>query len=585
MSATLTRLRRPLAAATLALFVFGCGDSLNHMLGREHSHDDDRGDRGDEEEGKTAVITVWADRFEAFIEHDYLVVDRPTKFITHISDLKTLEPRREGPITFVMKHGDAPALRQEVPEVARDGIYLPMIAFPKTGTWAVRIEVPLGDETYQIALPNVTVYADDAAVKAAPEPEEIDGITYLKEQQWKLGTGADPAGKRTLIERLRVSARVAAPLSARAEVFSPVAGELLPPDGGSIPGVGEKVQAGQILARVRPPLTTAELLQLAGNRLSARSTELQARTARTQIETLLADLDVRLAESEAKIQEAEARRDHSQQILTRVAMLYEQKAKSQKQLERARFDVKKAEAEVAVARALVHRFRAVREQLKRIIDRGDAPAPDLSSGLEAPVFELKAPISGIVTRRDGVCGERVDPSRALASILDPSKVLIKARVPETDLPRLAESRAASYQVPGTEDAWHAILEQGGRFLHLGYEVDERTRTAPMVYAVPNPDGALRIGMALTVFLETRRAVEALCVPESAIVDEDGRPIAFVHVSGETYEKRDLSLGLRAGGWVQVTAGLAEGERVVTKGAFNIRVASLSTKLPAHGHAH
>jgi membrane fusion protein, heavy metal efflux system len=106
-----------------------------------------------------------------------------------------------------------------------------------------------------------------------------------------------------------------------------------------------------------------------------------------------------------------------------------------------------------------------------------------------------------------------------------------------------------------------------------------------VYELPNPDGRLRIGMALTVYVETAHVEEALVVPVAALVDEDGRAIAFVQVSGETFEKRDLTLGIRDGAFVQILAGLAEGERVVTKGAYAIRLASVSTTIPAHGHAH
>ena len=70
-----------------------------------------------------------------------------------------------------------------------------------------------------------------------------------------------------------------------------------------------------------------------------------------------------------------------------------------------------------------------------------------------------------------------------------------------------------------------------------------------------------------------------------VVEEDGRPIAFVQVSGETFEKRDLELGIRDGNLIQVLSGVAEGERVVTKGAYAVRLASVSSAIPAHGHVH
>ena len=92
-------------------------------------------------------------------------------------------------------------------------------------------------------------------------------------------------------------------------------------------------------------------------------------------------------------------------------------------------------------------------------------------------------------------------------------------------------------------------------------------------------------MALKLYVETAHVEEALVVLPSALGDEDGRAVAFVQLSGETFEKRDLTLGIRDGEFVQVVSGLAEGERLVTKGAYAIRLAAVSTTIPAHGHAH
>jgi len=63
------------------------------------------------------------------------------------------------------------------------------------------------------------------------------------------------------------------------------------------------------------------------------------------------------------------------------------------------------------------------------------------------------------------------------------------------------------------------------------------------------------------------------------------PIAFVQAAGETFARRELTLGIQSEGYVQVKAGLTVGERVVTLGAYRVYLASLATELPAHGHAH
>jgi multidrug efflux pump subunit AcrA (membrane-fusion protein) len=75
------------------------------------------------------------------------------------------------------------------------------------------------------------------------------------------------------------------------------------------------------------------------------------------------------------------------------------------------------------------------------------------------------------------------------------------------------------------------------------------------------------------------------IPASAVLDEDGRPIAYVQPEGESFEKRELKIGGRQRDNVLVIEGLKAGERVVTGAAYQVRLASLSTSVPAHGHEH
>jgi len=103
--------------------------------------------------------------------------------------------------------------------------------------------------------------------------------------------------------------------------------------------------------------------------------------------------------------------------------------------------------------------------------------------------------------------------------------------------------------------------------------------------VKNPNNRLRVGQSVNLYVETARAEEALALPNEAIVEEGGRPVAYVQLGGETFEKRELTLGIRDGDWVQVLSGVKEGERVVTKGAYAVKLASMSSAIPSHGHAH
>jgi len=209
-----------------------------------------------------------------------------------------------------------------------------------------------------------------------------------------------------------------------------------------------------------------------------------------------------------------------------------------------------------------------------------------SSTADIPTLELKAPIAGIVTQIGASVGEHVRPDRPILTILDSEWVYIEAKVPESDVDRVASSRGAIYELPHAQGQFHELLADGaGRLIYFGREVETSSLTVPLVYEVKNASGSLRVGASLNLYIETARAEEALAVPESAVVDEEGRPIAFVQVSGETFDRRYLTLGVHESGFVEVKAGLAAGERVATKEAYAIRLASVSTTIPAHGHAH
>jgi multidrug efflux pump subunit AcrA (membrane-fusion protein) len=190
-----------------------------------------------------------------------------------------------------------------------------------------------------------------------------------------------------------------------------------------------------------------------------------------------------------------------------------------------------------------------------------------------------------VTGVAAAIGEHVTPDRAILTILDPGRVHIEAKVPEALIGRIASPERAAYELIHTPGEVHPMGTEGsGRWIHSGPEVDPVTRSVPLVYEVENRSGLLRIGLALDVHLETGRAEEVLAIPEAALVDE-GSPVAYVQVSGEMFEKRYLDLGLRDGGFAEVRSGLAENERVVTRRAHALRLASMSGAIAGHGHAH
>jgi membrane fusion protein, heavy metal efflux system len=527
-------------------------------------HDQGPGGHGhgekEEEEPRSNAVTVWAERHELFIEYRLPVAGKPVKFIAHVTDMKEMQARTEGSVTFVFKLGSEP-LEHTAPEVARPGIYLPEITFPRAGDWSWTMRIPQDGKDWTVELPAIKVYASQAEIDALPPEPEDDGggISFLKEQQWKIPFRSLPVEKRDLVERVRISAEVSALPWARASVIAPAAGRLTPADGGSLPKPGEKVEAGQVVARIEPLLSGADLLAIEGQRY--------------QLEAQSRELLVKMAEVESGEIQAKVRLEQAEKSLARVQKLVSDGAKSPRELEEADFALRGAKAELEAAAAVK---KVYADTIERI---GKGTSRDYSAGF--PVIEVRAPISGQVTELSAVSGQHVEAGATLFGIVDLSQMSVRARLPEADLARVAPGMPAK--------AWmvqdRARVLDIGKAIRISPEVDPRTRTVGVEFAVENASGDLRSGLALTVLIETRRKEAAFAIPETAIVDEDGKPIAFVHSEGETCERRDLVLGIRDAGWVQVVSGLEEGERVVTIGAQAVRLSSMSSTIPAHGHAH
>ena len=293
-----------------------------HESSSAGTHEDEHAHEGGEE--KTAQVTVWTDRFELFVEHAFIVANVPVQFITHVSDLETLHPRREGPVTFVLQGPSGERLEHVEKSPARAGIYLPELTFPKSGTWNVSLRIPLEGEEFVVNLTPMEVYASNHDLAHAPVAEAPEGISFLKEQQWKILSRTEPVQSRPLTEQLRLTGTVLPVPGKRALVTPPAEGRLIRSGDSKLPFIGDNVEEGQTLAALQPVVASA-------------------------VQSLSLELDVKSAEAEGRIREANAALDKADQALKRVRELYDKKAKSAREVEEAEFSRQQAQAALAAA--------------------------------------------------------------------------------------------------------------------------------------------------------------------------------------------------------------------------------------------
>lgn len=200
------------------------------------------------------------------------------------------------------------------------------------------------------------------------------------------------------------------------------------------------------------------------------------------------------------------------------------------------------------------------------------------SGYELPI---RAPISGVVESRNLAVGDRVSVDEPLFVIVDPGTLWLRAHVPADQAAIAADVLEAVFTVEGDETLYRAT-----RKVSTGTVIDSERRTLPILFAVPNPEGRLKIGMLAEVRLLLEESVTGVAIPNVAVRDEDGVPVTYVQLEGETFARRVLRVGPSDGEWTLVESGLDPGARVVTEGAYQVRLASLDTSTIAdHGHPH
>jgi hypothetical protein len=103
--------------------------------------------------------------------------------------------------------------------------------------------------------------------------------------------------------------------------------------------------------------------------------------------------------------------------------------------------------------------------------------------------------------------------------------------------------------------------------------------------INNPGEQLLVGQAGTAVLYTRERRRVPAVPSAAVLMEAGRPYVFVQLGGEQFVRRFIEISSRDGDVVGVMSGVTTGERVVTRGAYDVQLASAASGLPAEGHVH
>ncbi len=383
---------------------------------------------------------------------------------------------------------------------------------------------------------------------ASAENTNTAGIVkFLMEQQWLIHMKLTKVEQKSLARQVAAVGRVVPAASSRAIVAPSIGGVL---SEGKLPTIGQSVKQGQSLAVLRQTPTAAETAQI-----SSSNVQLQIETMRLEAEKRR--LVQAIGEAQARVQQAKAEYERAQR-------LYDRKAYSLRQVQIAETDYKTNQAVLEAA-----------EAQKKVFDESSKITSHQITAQTS--YSIVAPISGTIVAVHKTIGEQVATGEAIFEIVNLETVWVEAPIFESDLPRLESLSQAVFTTTASPTKEHI-----GKLVNVGAVVDEKSRTATVTFAVANPDKALKIGMQANVRLDASETIDAMVVPKESVLDHEGKKIVYVLLSGEEFQRREITLGDSYGDKVAILSGLKAGERVVTQGAYQLKLQELR---PASAGAH
>ena len=614
-----------------SFLVFSSCDSnySNHSSQAHHdqNHDEHDHDNDTHEQEKVSQVTVWNERFEIFLEHAFISRNEPTEFITHVTDLLTLEPRKKGPVTFVLRYGTERPIRHSEPAPSRDGIYIPELTFPKQGKWSLSLLIPIDGKEHIVELPSLTVYGSEKEIERSPFPEEMAGIRFLKEQQWEIKTKTEPvlvrndsgqevllvpesalvdedgklvafvqlAGetfeKRYLILGSRENGFVqvlsglangeyvttkGAFAIARAEQGKEVTVHLSDEQEKRFGIAVDRVGSGNFDIQLSVPgeivINTDRMAHIVP-RIPGIVQEVKKKLGdAVKAGEVMAIIESRdLADIKSNYLASIERFDLANAILAREEKLWKDKISSEEEY---------LDAKNAFAEAKIHMLSS--EQKLRALDFNSKYLErlHLESAERLTTFEITAPFNGSVIQKHLTLGEVVRDDADAFVVADLDTVWVDLQVHQKDIDLLEEGQKVTILAKA------GVPETEGVINYIDPVIDEKTRTALARMEVDNSLGRLRPGTFITANILIERRDAQLMVFKDILQDIDDHTCVFVR-NEHGFEARSITIGRSNEQCVEIVSGLSPGEIIATENSFRLK-AELEKTVggdDGHGHAH
>ena len=196
---------------------------------------------------------------------------------------------------------------------------------------------------------------------------------------------------------------------------------------------------------------------------------------------------------------------------------------------------------------------------------------------------ITAPISGFVKNVLVNEGDYVTIGQPLVSITQNRRLFLRAEVSEKYYSYLRAISSANFKTPYS-NATYELKELNGKLLSYGKASGSNSFYIPVTFEFDNKVDIIP-GSFVEVYLLSSPMENVISLPNTALTEEQGIYFVYLQVDEEGYKKQEVTLGANNGVSVQILKGVKSGDKVVTQGAYQVRLASTSNAIPAHTHEH
>lgn len=256
----------------------------------------------------------------------------------------------------------------------------------------------------------------------------------------------------------------------------------------------------------------------------------------------------------SEVEKAKAILDQREASFERITKLYERKISPKSELEKAR-------EEYLVAKANYE---------------------TLAAGYTGKGKQVTAPFNGFILEMYTENGKYTEQGDPLIKVTIDQNHMLQTMINPDQALEVNEVHDIKYQ--NGEGEWSSLKGTGGKVISISREVSLDNPSLSLFSEVEEsihlPDGSFA-----EVLVEVGQPRQSIVVPTSALLEDYGQYAVMVQLSGENFERRVVTLGKQNGSEVEIINGLSVGEVIVSQGAYQVKMASLSDQAPAHGHAH